>query len=207
MSITTLIFDFDGVMSGYDAPARLQALSLMSGLDSSEVFRRIWTSGFEDEAEAGRFADAESYLEAFSQQLGKPVSRQQWVDARATAMNHCPVMHDLVGGLAGRYRIALLTNNGPLTQSAFAELAPHTAALFGPDIYFSYQFGTKKPSPCIFKAIARRLEAPAEACVFVDDKPRNVAGASETGMTALHFADAETLRRDLSRLDIAEPAT
>jgi hypothetical protein len=95
-------------------------------------FRRIWTSGFEDEAEGGRFADGESYLAAFSQQLGKPVSRQQWIDARATAMNHWPVMHDLVGGLAGHTGLRCSPTTARLTQSAFAELAPHTAACLGP---------------------------------------------------------------------------
>ena len=52
MNITTLIFDFDGVMSGYHAPSRLDALASMTGLGSSEVFQRIWETGFEDEAEA-----------------------------------------------------------------------------------------------------------------------------------------------------------
>jgi epoxide hydrolase-like predicted phosphatase len=207
MNITTLIFDFDGVMSGYHAPSRLEALAAMTGLCSSDVFERIWTSGFEDEAEAGRFDDGESYLAAFAEQLGRPVSREQWIKARATAMQHWPVMHDLVGQLSARYRIALLTNNGPLTQSAFTELAPQTADLFGTDIYFSWQFGTKKPDPLIFEAIANRLKTEPEDCVFVDDKPRNVAGAGQTGMTALQFTDAATLRQDLARLDIAELAS
>jgi FMN phosphatase YigB (HAD superfamily) len=91
-----------------------------------------------------------------------------------------------------------------MTQSAFAELAPHTAALFGPDLYFSYQFGTKKPSPCHLqgnRTIAWR--SPAEACLFVDDKPRNVAGASETGMTAFQFRGLDMLRAELARLNIA----
>lgn len=207
MNITTLIFDFDGVMSGYHAPSRLDALASMTGLGSSEVFQRIWETGFEDEAEAGRFDDGESYLAAFSEQLGRPVSREQWIKARATAMEHWPGMHELVGRLSAGYRIALLTNNGPLTQSAFAELAPQTADLFGRDIYFSWQFGTKKPDPLIFEAIAKRLQTSPEACLFIDDKPRNVAGASKAGMTALHFADAATLRHDLSRLDIADLAS
>lgn len=207
MNITTLIFDFDGVMSGYHAPSRLEALAAMTGLCSSDVFQRIWASGFEDAAEAGRFNDGDSYLAAFAEQLGRPVSREQWIKARAAAMEHWPVMHDLVGQLSACYRIALLTNNGPLTQSAFAEVAPQTADLFGRDIYFSWQFGTKKPDPIIFEAIANRLQTVPEACVFIDDKPRNVAGASQTGMTALQFTDAATLRQDLARLDIAELAS
>lgn len=205
MTITTLIFDFDGVMSGYDAPARLSALSRFTGVDGSEIFRRIWESGFEDDAEAGLFDDGDAYLAAFSERLGANLSRQEWIAARAEAMTHWPDMHDLVRKLSDRYRIALLTNNGPLTRMAFADLAPHTASLFGSSAYFSYQFGTKKPDPGIFEAVASRLDVKPHDCAFIDDKPRNVTGATQTGMAALHFTGTDILRRDLARLDIAGP--
>jgi FMN phosphatase YigB (HAD superfamily) len=34
-------------------------------------------------------------------------------------------------------------------------------------------------------------------CLFVDDRPENVAGAARAGLPALRFVDAATLRRDL----------
>ncbi|MBL8943564.1 MAG: haloacid dehalogenase, partial [Myxococcales bacterium] len=35
------------------------------------------------------------------------------------------------------------------------------------------------------------------ACLFVDDRELNCEGARATGMDAVHFVDADTLRADL----------
>lgn len=65
--------------------------------------------------------------------------------------------------------------------------------------------GPMKPAP---EAYARGLEAfnaQAEDAVFVDDQPRNVAGAEEVGVTAIQFdvADPEgSFRRAAEALDI-----
>lgn len=44
-----------------------------------------------------------------------------------------------------------------------------------------------KPDPRAYAAVAAALGLPAGACVFVDDQPRNVAGAERAGMRAVHF--------------------
>jgi FMN phosphatase YigB (HAD superfamily) len=203
MNITTLIFDFDGVMSGYDVSVRLTALSQLTGIPVADITERLWASGLEEQADGGRFGDGDSYLAAFNEALGAPVSRQQWIDTRSVAMTHWPDMHHLVDAISGHYATALLSNNGPLTHDAFADLAPHTARLFADNAFFSYQFGTKKPDPAIFAAIADRLAASPQHCVFIDDKVKNVDGARQAGMTAFQFRGLDMLRAELARLNIA----
>ncbi|RMD92281.1 MAG: HAD family hydrolase [Alphaproteobacteria bacterium] len=47
--------------------------------------------------------------------------------------------------------------------------------------------GILKPDPRAYAAIARALDVAPAACVFVDDQPRNVAGAQAAGMIAVAF--------------------
>jgi putative hydrolase of the HAD superfamily len=47
--------------------------------------------------------------------------------------------------------------------------------------------GTLKPRPAACELILATLGVTAESALFVDDQPRNVAGARDIGMTVLHF--------------------
>lgn len=204
MAISTLICDFDGVMSGYDVPCRLDVLAQMSGLSRDEVYGRLWLSGFEDEADSGFYPEPEDYLEQFGERLGTRITRAQWIEARRAAMQHWPGMHALVGSLTPGMRLALLTNNGPLTLDAFAELAPETLNLFSPNLFFSFQFATKKPDPAIFKAVAAKLGVEADECLFVDDKPHHVKGARAAGMTGIHFTGQAAFEQAMREAGLAE---
>jgi 2-haloacid dehalogenase len=59
-----------------------------------------------------------------------------------------------------------------------------------------------KPDPAVFELLCERFQVTPTGCVFVDDSVVNVAAAADLGMTALHFTDATTLRRDLQSLDL-----
>ena len=204
MTITTLICDFDGVMSGYDTRLRLDALAGMCGLERDDMHGRLWLSGFEDRADAGSHPDPDGYLTAFCNHLGKAITQAQWIEARLAAMRHWPEMHELVRQASARVRIALLTNNGPLTRQAFGTLAPHTQQLFAPHLFFSYQFRTKKPDPAIFHAVAGKLGAAPEECLFVDDKLHNANGASKAGMCGVHFTGVAAFRQALADAGLVE---
>lgn len=47
--------------------------------------------------------------------------------------------------------------------------------------------GILKPDPRAYQAIAADLDVALADCVFVDDQQRNVAGARDAGMQAVHF--------------------
>ncbi|MCI5074796.1 HAD-IA family hydrolase [Oricola sp.] len=44
-----------------------------------------------------------------------------------------------------------------------------------------------KPDPRAYQACLDELSLPAEACVFVDDQKRNIAGADAVGLRTVHF--------------------
>jgi HAD superfamily hydrolase (TIGR01509 family) len=70
--------------------------------------------------------------------------------------------------------------------------------------YLSWSFvscntGLRKPAPDAYRAAVAALGLPAGACLFVDDREKNCAGAREAGLQAWRFTGAGPLRRELRR--------
>lgn len=59
---------------------------------------------------------------------------------------------------------------------------------------YSHEVGYLKPREEIYHAALARIEEPAEACVFIDDRPDNVQGAQAVGMHAYTFPPAGCLQ-------------
>ncbi len=81
-----------------------------------------------------------------------------------------------------------------LTRSRF----PFLDELEG--IVISGDVGVGKPDPAIFRNFMARFGLQADEIAFVDDSPANVAAARGLGIEAIHFENAEQVRRDLRRL-------
>lgn len=200
--ISTVIFDMDDVLCRYDVPARLKALSDLTGRTPDDIHRDVWGSGFEEDADIGRYPDADEYLAAFATHLKYPISRAQWVDARRRSMTFHDGMIEIVDQVRATHQIAILTNNVPLLRETLPEIAPRLPELFGEHIYFSCDFRIGKPDPALFLKVAERLDASPVECLFTDDKLENVEGARRAGMQGIHFTNETTLRTELARAGI-----
>jgi 2-haloacid dehalogenase len=55
-----------------------------------------------------------------------------------------------------------------------------------------------KPDPAIYRLLLDRNGLEASSCLFIDDSPKNVAGAEAVGMKAHHFTSPEALRSYLN---------
>ncbi len=134
------------LLCAYDLPVRLEILASHAGSTPNDIHRAIWASGFEDEADAGAYGSEALYLRAFADRLSTPISRDVWIAARKAAMTPRPRMLDLVSAMMARHTVAMLTNNGPLTEAAFPALFPDAARLFGDRAFFSWRFRTRNPT-------------------------------------------------------------
>ena len=63
--------------------------------------------------------------------------------------------------------------------------------------FVSCDTGVRKPDPEAYLGAARALSSEPQRCLFVDDRPRNVAAAQAVGMPAHRFRSAEALRAEL----------
>jgi glucose-1-phosphatase len=187
------IFDMDDVLYRYDMPARMAALSELTGHPLAELRRRWWHADGEMSAEAGGFQDAEHYLAAFNSAIERQVSEADWVRIRGAAMTPFPDSIDVVKRAAELGQVTLLTNNGPLSAKHLGTLAPELVPIFGDHLYASSDYGARKPDPEVFERVLARYGADARDAFFADDLAVNVAGARSLGITAHQFTTASGL--------------
>lgn len=199
MKPATVIFDMDDVLCRYDLGQRLRALSRLTGQMPRDIRAAIWDSGFEDEADSGGYTDPDAYLAEFGRRLAHPITRAQWVAARREAMQPWPDMLALAAKIGTQARIAIFSNNGPLTKAALAEMIPEVSTVFD-EHYHSFEFGTKKPDPKSYLRLMERMGTQPSDCYFIDDKRSNVTGAQLAGLRGHHFRSHAQLLPELGAL-------
>jgi len=59
------------------------------------------------------------------------------------------------------------------------------------EVFFSCRLGARKPEPAFYREVERRLGVAAEAILFWDDRPENVAAARECGWSAELYTDPD----------------
>lgn len=68
--------------------------------------------------------------------------------------------------------------------------------------FVSCDMGLRKPDPQIYRVALERLGQPASACIFVDDRARNVIAAEAEGMHGILFDGAADLTARLRAFGI-----
>jgi HAD superfamily hydrolase (TIGR01509 family) len=195
----TVIFDMDDVLCRYDLGHRLRALARITGKMPRDIRAAIWDSGFEDAADTGGYPDPLHYLAEFGRRIGHDLTWAEWVEARRISMTPWPDMLALAKKIGEQARIAIFSNNGPLTKAALHELFPEVTAIFS-EHYHSFEFGTKKPDPESYMRLLARMGLEPQRCWFIDDKRSNVAGARIARLGAHHFRSHGQLVPDLEGL-------
>ncbi len=187
MPIRFVIFDMDNVLYAYDHPHRLNALADMTGKPAEMIDAIVFRGPEEKTAEAGTPHTAEEYLSQYQRLLGYSISRETWVKTRRDMMTEWPDMLSHVEAIKQNHEVALLTNNSMMLKDALYEVAPALEPIFGDRGHASAEFGTRKPDPDIYLAVCEKYGFKPEEALFVDDRPDNVEGAREAGLTAYQF--------------------
>jgi HAD superfamily hydrolase (TIGR01509 family) len=68
------------------------------------------------------------------------------------------------------------------------------------DGIFSHLVNCRKPEPRIYELLLAIASHPAEACIFIDDKPANLEPAKKMGMKTIWFKNSAHLERCLKEL-------
>jgi putative hydrolase of the HAD superfamily len=107
---------------------------------------------------------------------------------------------DLVRAVrAGGHPVALLSN---ATTRLEADLEASGLTDAFDTIVNSSRVALAKPDAAIFAHAADAVGVPAALCLFVDDRPENVAGALAAGMPAARFRSPVRLEATLRRTDL-----
>lgn len=124
------------------------------------------------------------------QELGLPAaSLPEVVGAWCAIFEPWPEMHELAARVvATGVPVWLLSNTDPVHMAHLRPQLPVLEDFQG--LWLSYQTGTAKPDPGYFAGFCRQTGYLPEQCLFIDDRPDNVAQALALGWRAvLHRGD------------------
>jgi putative hydrolase of the HAD superfamily len=199
--VDALIIDLDGVLRLWEldgVPSAEKALGLPVGAISCVAF---------EPQRLQQAMDGSLTFEDWAAEIGAVVAAEHGVsaDAVADAFADMPwridldVLDAIRAVRAGGVPVGLLSNASTRLRSELTEagLAEELDVIVS-----SADVGVVKPDPSAFAHIADLLGVPVERCAFVDDMLVNVDAATDLGMRAEHYRDADALRRFLTELGL-----
>jgi putative hydrolase of the HAD superfamily len=200
--VDLVVFDMDGVLAHLDRARRLELLCEMTGKEPDFLQAAIWTSEFEQSAEAGAYPTGAEYLAEFNRRAQSSLTREQWIRARCESMTPDVETLRIAQALCGRCNIAVLTNNGSLLHEALPDILPDVHRVFGDRVHASFQFNARKPQRQVFERLLARYDTVAARAAFVDDTEEFVAGARQAGMHGVVYAGPAELEASLRELGL-----
>ena len=190
-----LVMDLGGVLCRWLPDRRLAALAALSGLTAATVDELVFTSGFDDAAERGRFdlaaftAELRSLL-ALDPEVADQALRSAW----ATAFEPDPRVLALVE--RATCPTAVFTNNGPMLEDALHHELAEVGRVFD-RVACSWHVGATKPDPAAYAGATELLGVHPSVVLFVDDSDDNVVAARAAGWQAHHYTDPLNLTATL----------
>lgn len=195
MTITTVLFDLDGVVRRFD-PDAVAEIERRHGIEPGTIESFAFSAPLLHEVTTGKLRRAE-WVDRIAAHLGSAAPAEEWsrqpyrVDAGVVALA------DQLRAVG--LRTAVLTN-GTDTIPAEAEhmrLHDHFDAVFN-----SAEIGYAKPDPRAFFAVLDALEVGPHEVFFTDDSPEKVAGADALGFRTHLYEGVSGLRRALQEFAI-----
>ncbi len=200
-NIETVIFDLGGVLIDW-SPEYVFREVFDDEQEMRFFFEEVCTSEWNEQQDAGRplqeateqkvkeFPEYESQIRAYygrwEEMLGGPIEETVAVLEQ---------LHE-----QGHHHLYALTNWSHETFPVAQERYDFLQRFKG--IVVSGQEKLKKPDPRIYQLLLQRYGVLPETAIFIDDSHRNVKGAEEVGLQAIHFESPKRLKEELRRLNV-----
>jgi putative hydrolase of the HAD superfamily len=183
--IRALLFDLGDVLVKLDHDRVYRAAAAHCGKAPEEVRRLLAESGVSFPYERGEIDCAELHRRCESL-LGLGLDFQAFADLWSDMFSGDELLSpDLLQALGRRYNLAIVSNTNTLHYERIRREYP-VVDLF-PLAILSYEVGSMKPSPEIFRAALEAVGSRPEECFFIDDRAENVEGARKLGIQANLF--------------------
>jgi len=194
--IKALIFDIGRVLVRVDISRAMNGLSQSIPLSPEEIWTALQKDPHWLDWQEGRISPRDWHAH-LSKRLGGSLSFDQFVNAWNAALDPVPIQsEEFLAGLAGRYKLALLSNTDPIHMDH--EEARFPFFRFFPVRIYSYRVGASKPNPLIYREALRACKVKAEEAVYIDDVPAYAEAATKLGMHGIVYTAPERLVADLA---------
>jgi len=136
----------------------------------------------------------EDFLESFFAD-GRDFDRRGFVSAIRSSYRWVPGLEELLDELRGSGCAMHAFSNYPVWYQLIEERL--SLSRFLDWRFVSCITGLRKPDPAAYAHVLSELGAPAERCVFVDDRVRNCEAARQSGIRSILFEGVAPLRASL----------
>lgn len=202
MAIKNVVFDFGGVLVGYDPETYLKGL--YGDAPAGEyILRNLFDWELVGRLDLGLCSRKEAYA---------PVLKRAWEDGfgEETEFVAAHWVDDIMGTMedtaelirklrASGVRVYYLTNMPEDLWEIFT--ARGLRDIFDGGVA-SFAVHVTKPDERIYRLLLEEYGLVPEETVFIDDMERNIKGAQALGIRGILFRGAEGVRRDLEALGV-----
>ena len=196
--IDTVVADLGDVAARFAPQRRLDALARATRLSHDEVHRRVWTSGFDDQAELGAL-ERDATITGLCDLLDRRLDATSLITCWAEAFEPNAAILQLLGDVSAR--TVLFTNNGPMIDACLDGPLARLRRVFDRTIC-SWHLGARKPTELAFQRAAAQLGGAPRRLLLLDDDPSNVAVARRCGRNAARVGDGDDVGWALERFDV-----
>ena len=196
-TIRAVIFDIGGVLVRIKDTTVYRDWEVRLGLPEGELTEIIFTHPVAQRAVVGD-ATPEDLWSAVGAQLGLSMADLQALQADFWR----PGVWDtgllaFIRSLRPQFRTATISD-------AWLDAREMVSTYVNKQVFdvsvFSAEEGVRKPDPEIYKRALSRLGVTPQEAIFVDDRLKNVQGARQVGMQAIHFTDSDRVCCEILRL-------
>ena len=197
--IDTIVFDLGGVLIDWN-PLYLYKKIFSTEEEAVRFLEEVCNSAWNVQQDGGR-----SLAEATEERVRLHPEREaeirayyeRWPEMLGGIIPGTVELLDTLAG-SGQYRLYALTNwsaeTFPIALGRYAFFQHFQGILV------SGAEKLIKPDPRIYQLLCSRYDILPEKAVFIDDSPKNVVGARNIGMHAIHFQSPMQLREELAEL-------
>ena len=186
--IKTIIFDIGGVLVGYDWTAYMMKLFNNDSSLVEKVKENVFGNHKWNEVDRGVLTNDE--LIALFTKDAPEITNEivQFWDTCGDALWQYDFAKDWIKDLKNRgYQVLYLSNWSSHLRELAAKQLDFLPLLNGG--VFSYEEKLIKPDHAIYNRIIEKYNLIPNECVFIDDTLRNIIGARECGLHAVHAKD------------------
>lgn len=186
--IKTIVFDLGGVIITLDHAEAVNRFRKLGLNDAARQLDPYTQQGIFGDFESGMLS-AEEFRQQLSLMIGRDISMEDCNHAWQGYAKEVPQrnLDTLLKLRRDGYRVVLLSNTNPCMMEW--ALSPrfdghgHSLEYYFDAMYLSYRLKVMKPDETFFRRVLMAEQTLPENMLFVDDGPRNVAAASQIGIS------------------------
>jgi glucose-1-phosphatase len=178
------LFDVGQVLVTLGIEEAMDELLARTHADRATVAAYIFADRATHALEEGRLT-SRAYFADLQHTLGFDGTFDHFVTLWNTWVSERQEMAQLVKDLSTRYPVGIISNTNHLHfrhLMSICSFVPHVHRCVT-----SAMVGARKPAPAIYDVAIQRMDIPAQALIYVDDRSDCIDGGRARGLEAIHF--------------------